>query len=80
MSPLDCVVYLADALEPGRDYANRATIWNLAKRDVRAAMSAAIADSLVYLVAQGREPAPQTLAMQRVFSTEVPKGVEPSLN
>ncbi len=80
MSPLDCVVYLADALEPGRDYANRATIWNLAKRNVPAAMSAAIADSLVYLAAQGREPAPQTLAMQRVFSTEVPQGVEPSLN
>lgn len=80
MSPLDCVVYLADALEPGRDFANRATIWNLAKRDVGAAMSAAIADTLVYLAAQGREPAPQTLAMQRTFATTVPRGVEPSLN
>jgi predicted HD superfamily hydrolase involved in NAD metabolism len=80
MSPLDCVVYLADALEPGRDFANRATIWSLAKRDVPAAMSAAIADALVYLSAQGREPAPQTLAMQRAFATTVSRGVEPSLN
>lgn len=80
MSPLDCVVYLADALEPGRDFANRATIWDLAKCDVRAAMSAAIAEGLVYLAAQGREPAPQTLAMQRNFATIIPRGVEPSLN
>lgn len=80
MSPLDCVIFLADALEPGRDYANRATIWNLAKRDLRAAMSAAIDEALVYLAAQDREPAPQTLAMQQVFATTAPQGVEPSLN
>jgi predicted HD superfamily hydrolase involved in NAD metabolism len=80
MSPLDCVVYLADALEPGRDFANREAIWNLARRDLRAAMSAAIADALVYLAAQGREPAQQTLAMQHAFSTAVPQGVKPSLN
>jgi predicted HD superfamily hydrolase involved in NAD metabolism len=79
MSPLDCVVYLADALEPGRDYANRAPIWDLAKRDMRAAMSAAIDESLVYLAAHERDPAPQTLAMQRAFATTVPQGVEPSL-
>ena len=65
MSPLDCVIYLADALEPGRDFENRVHIWELAKRDMRAAMSAAIGDALVYLAAQGREPAPQTRAMQR---------------
>jgi predicted HD superfamily hydrolase involved in NAD metabolism len=80
MSPLDCVLYLADSLEPGRDYANRQALWDLAKRDLRAAMSSTIADTLVYLRAQGREPAPQTLAMQRVFSTSAPQGVEPSLN
>jgi predicted HD superfamily hydrolase involved in NAD metabolism len=80
MAPLDCVIYLADALEPGRDYANRATIWNLARGDLRVAMSAAIADTLVYLAAQGREPAPQTLAMQQVFVTTAPHGVQPSLN
>ncbi|HEX8827985.1 MAG TPA: bis(5'-nucleosyl)-tetraphosphatase (symmetrical) YqeK [Xanthobacteraceae bacterium] len=80
MSLLDCILYLADSLEPGRDFASRQAIWELANRDLRAAMSAAIADSLVYLATQGREPAPQTLAMQRVFSTSVPRGVEQSLN
>ena len=80
MSPLDCIVYLADSLEPGRDFANRKTIWNLAKRDLRGAMSATIDDTFVYLAAQGREPAPQTLAMRRTFASTIPQGVEPSLN
>ncbi|HEX8805640.1 MAG TPA: bis(5'-nucleosyl)-tetraphosphatase (symmetrical) YqeK [Candidatus Aquilonibacter sp.] len=79
MSLLDCILYLADSLEPGRDFANRQAIWDLASRDLRAGMSAAIADSLAYLAAQGREPAPQTLEMQRVFSTSVTQGVEQSL-
>lgn len=80
MSPLDCVVYLADTLEPGRDFANRRKIWDLARVDLRAAMSAAIVDSFVYLASLGREPAPQTLAMQRVFDLSVSQGAEPSLN
>ena len=80
MSPLDCIVYLADTLEPGRDFANRAKIWGLARFDLRAAMSAAIADSFVYLASLGREPAPQTLAMARVFDPSNSQGVEPSLN
>ena len=80
MSMLDCIVYLADALEPGRDYENRQAIWDLAMTDLRAAMSATIADSIVYLTRAGRQPAPQTLAMQRSFSTPVSQGAEPSLN
>lgn len=80
MSTLDCIVYLADALEPGRDYENRQSIWDLAVTDLCGAMSATIADSIVYLTRAGREPAPQTLAMQRIFSTPVSQGAEPSLN
>lgn len=80
MSPLDCVVYLADALEPGRDFANRRKIWDLARVDLPAAMSAAIVDSFIYLASLGREPAPQTLAMRRVFDRSVSQGAEPSLN
>lgn len=37
MSPLDCVVYLADSLEPHRTFAERAELWQLALRDLRAA-------------------------------------------
>jgi predicted HD superfamily hydrolase involved in NAD metabolism len=37
MSPLDCVVYLADSLEPHRKFAERKELWELALRDLRAA-------------------------------------------
>lgn len=37
MSPLDCVVYLADSLEPHRSFAERSELWELALRDLRAA-------------------------------------------
>lgn len=37
MSPLDCVVYLADSLEPHRSFAERAELWQLALCDLRAA-------------------------------------------
>ena len=80
MSPLDCIVYLADALEPGRDFANRRFIWDLACVDLRAAMSAAIVDNFLYLASLAREPAPQTVAMQRIFDPSVSQGVQPSLN
>ncbi len=38
MSPLDCAVYLADSLEPGRTFPERAELWELAMRDLTAAM------------------------------------------
>jgi predicted HD superfamily hydrolase involved in NAD metabolism len=37
MSPLDCVVYLADSLEPNRSFADRGELWQLALRDLQAA-------------------------------------------
>ena len=62
MSPLDAVVYLADALEPGRDFADRAELAELAFRDLDASMRAVLASSLTYLQLRGLTPAPQTLA------------------
>ncbi len=38
MSPLDCAVYLADSLEPGRSFPERAELWQLALRDLAGAM------------------------------------------
>jgi len=67
MSPLDCAVYLADSLEPGRDFAERASLWALAKRDLRAATRETIDHSLRYLERKGFEPAPQTLAAAAAF-------------
>ena len=37
MSPLDCVVYLADSLEPHRKFPERAALWELALRDLTGA-------------------------------------------
>jgi predicted HD superfamily hydrolase involved in NAD metabolism len=67
MSPLDCVVYLADSLEPGRVFPERAALWELATRDLGAAMHETIKHSLVYLERKGFEPAPQTIAAAAAF-------------
>lgn len=62
MSPLDKVVYLADGLEPGREFADRAALAALAFRDLDAAMRAAVVSSIAYLRERGLAVAPQTLA------------------
>jgi predicted HD superfamily hydrolase involved in NAD metabolism len=62
MSPLDKVVYLADGLEPGRDFADRAALAALAFRDLDAAMCAVLASSSAYLRERGLAVAPQSLA------------------
>lgn len=62
MSPLDEILYLADGLEPGRDFAGRAELLALAFDDLPAAMAAALAASLVYQRERELTAAPQTLA------------------
>jgi len=71
-------VYLADGLEPGRDYPERTQLWELATRDLAAAMRATIASSLNHCARKGLEPAPQTLACAAAFNRLL--GAEPSLN
>ena len=70
MSTLDCVLYLADGLEPGRDYEERAALAQLAQRDLRAAMHATIASSLRYLRQRHLPIAPQTAAALETFGIE----------
>ena len=79
MSPLDCVLYLADGLEPGRKYAEREELWRLACSDLTEAMRATIAQSLGYLERQGLAAAPQTLAAAKAFGLAI-EGGSPSLN
>ena len=67
MSPLDKVVYLADGLEPGRDFADRAALAALAFRDLDAAMRAMLASSTTYLLERGLAVAPQSLAAAGAF-------------
>jgi predicted HD superfamily hydrolase involved in NAD metabolism len=67
MSPLDAILYLADGLEPGRDFAERAGLLDLAFRDLDAAMAATIENSLDYLRSRGLTAAPQTLAARLTY-------------
>jgi predicted HD superfamily hydrolase involved in NAD metabolism len=67
MSVLDCVLYLADGLEPGRDYPERAALAEMAGRDLAGAMRATIESSLRYLSSKHLPLAPQTAAAMRTF-------------
>lgn len=67
MSRLDVIVYLADALEPGRTYVERAGYAQLALRDLDAAMRAVLGSTIAYLRGRRLEIAPQTQAAAEVF-------------
>ena len=67
MNPLDAVLYLADGLEPGRDFDDRAELAALAFRDLDAALRATLRSSIGQLARAGRTVAPQTLAAARHY-------------
>lgn len=67
MSTLDCVVYLADGLEPGRAFPDRAELAHLAESDLRAAMRGTLAASLRFYKRKGIAVAPQTFEAARTF-------------
>lgn len=67
MSRLDAIVYLADALEPGRDYPERAEFLAIAMRDLDAAMRAVLNSSVTCLRSRGAMLAPQTLAAIQTY-------------
>ena len=67
MSPLDAIVYLADGLEPGREFADRPALADLAMHDLDAGMRAMLRSSMAYEARSGRTPAPQTLAAARTY-------------
>lgn len=71
MSRLDCVVYLADGLEPGRTFAERDGLWELALRDLDGAMRAMLAATLRAMARKGMAVAPQTLAAARHFGVDL---------
>lgn len=70
MSPLDCAVYLADALEPGRRFAEREALWVLAQHDMTAAMRGTLASMIGYLQRSGVQVAPQAIAAARSFGVK----------
>jgi len=62
MSRLDCILYVADTAEPGRNFAERASLASLAMRDLTEATRAALSLAMAHFRKKGLEPAPQTLA------------------
>jgi len=70
MSPLDAVVYLADGLEPGRTFPERAALAALALADLDAAMRGTLASSLDYLRSRDLPISPHTLAAARTYGLD----------
>ena len=70
MSTLDCILYLADGLEPGRDFDERAGLAALAERDLTEAMRATIRSTLRYLTQRHLSIAPQTAALMQTFGLD----------
>lgn len=68
MSRLDTIVYLADGLEPGRDFAGRAGYAEVAARDLDAAMRDVLQSTIAYLRSRKIPIAPQTQAAAKTFA------------
>ncbi len=68
MSRLDVIVYLADALEPGREFAERAEIAATAFRDLHVAMRDVLSSTIRYLERRRLPVAPHTLATREAFA------------
>lgn len=79
MSALDCILYLADSVEPGRKHPEAAGQRALAKEDLAAAMRAVLRSSFEHLARKGLSAAPQTLAAARLFGVDM-KEVPASAN
>ena len=77
MSGLDAVIYLADGLEPGRDYEERSALWDLALQDLDAALEATMRHSIEHLERTGTSVAPKTRAA--LAARRQPEGSTPSL-
>lgn len=80
MSPLDCVVYLADSLEPQRRFADRSTLCDLAKRDLHEAMRQVLTLNLRHHARKGVAAAPPTLAAAKFFGVDPPEMLAPEVS
>jgi predicted HD superfamily hydrolase involved in NAD metabolism len=67
MSPLDEIVFLADGLEPERDFAERPALVSLAKRNLSKAMHEVLLSNFRYLASRGQTVSPQTLAAWETY-------------
>jgi predicted HD superfamily hydrolase involved in NAD metabolism len=73
MNTLDAIVYLADSLEPGRDFAERDDLERLALRDLNVAMRETLLSTTAFHGASGNAIAPETAAAIELFSSKEKK-------
>lgn len=69
MSRLDAILYLADGLEPGRSYPERARHAELASRDLEEGMYALLESTIAYLERRNLEISPHTLAALATYAS-----------
>ncbi|GAC1300996.1 MAG: bis(5'-nucleosyl)-tetraphosphatase (symmetrical) YqeK [Vulcanimicrobiaceae bacterium] len=69
MSRLATIVYLADGLEPGRTFPDRARYAELACADLEGGMAALLGATVTYLQGRQLEVAPQTLAALATYES-----------
>ena len=73
MSPLEQVIFLADMIEPGRDYPGMERLSCLAFRDLQTAMVYAFDLTIRYCVEQGRLIHPRSVKVRNKFLLSLPR-------
>lgn len=73
MSKLEEVIYMADHIEPGRDYKNVKEIRKIAKKDLNKTIALVAEEMLKYLLEKGKVIYPLTLATRNHY-LELAKG------
>lgn len=66
MTPLDAIIFIADATEPGRQFAARAEVLDMALRDLEAGLTAVYAYTREALEKCGLPPSPALLTTPRL--------------
>jgi predicted HD superfamily hydrolase involved in NAD metabolism len=66
MTPLDAVIFIADGLEPGRDFPDRVEMLDLALHDLDAGLAAVYASTRLYLAKRGLPASPALLTTPHI--------------
>jgi len=66
MTPLDAIIFVADATEPGRQFALRAEILEVALRDLETGLAAVYTSTRESLERHGLPPSPALLTVPRL--------------
>ncbi len=74
MSPLDQVIFLADLIEPGRDFPDLAILQRTAMKSLEEGVLKAFDNTLLYLIAKGAWIHPEALFARNAILKKVQKG------